>query len=266
MFYLLSGFKNVSTVINSFSSKDKWLKVKPTQKMQLNFPLKGGTFYFRYWLKTLDANFTQITLSKNDLGFLNTGEYCTFDVGRTEIGAHTWDVAPNFTNAKYYVIGIYNSNELEMASYTYLYELDTCTTGCTAYEVHWLNRWGGYDSFVFDGASKVTTNVDKTYAKYQPAKINDLGVLIYNTYNVNKKPYHVGLDETYLINSRLLEDFEVEGLQDLFTSPEVYWRTSDGFVSVTVNGSTFENFKSENGKVFSVQIEMNVNHTDERQW
>lgn len=265
LFYLLSGFKNTIEVINSFSKNDPFLKIKSTQKIQIAFALRGNFFGFDIWLKTLDSSFTQITLSKLDLGSLTQDQF-SLDIGVTELPLHSWDVAPSFANAKYYAIGIYNASNLEMGSFTYLYEIDDCTTNYTAYEIHWLNRWGGYDSFVFDGASKVTTNANKTFAKYQPNRVNSSGVLVYNLYEQNKKPFHIGLNETHLINSRLLDDFEMDGLQDLFSSPEVYLRTSEGFVSVTVNGTTFENYKSENGKVYSVQLEINIDHSDERQW
>jgi len=265
LFYLLTGFKNKISVINAFSKKDPFLKIKSTQKIQIAFPLRANFFDFDVWLKTLDSSFTQVTLSKLDLGSLTQNQFA-LDIGVTELPIHSWDVAPSFVGVKYFAIGIYNATNLEMGSYTYLYEIDDCKTNYTPYEIHWLNRWGGYDSFIFDGVSKVTTNANKTFAKYQPNRINSSGALVYNLYEQNKKPFHIGLNETHLVNSRLLEDFEIEGLQDLFTSPDVYLRTSDGFVSVTVNGTTFEHFKSENGKVFSVQLEINIDHSDERQW
>ncbi len=70
----------------------------------------------------------------------------------------------------------------------------------------------------------------------------------------------------YRLNSRLLKDFEVEGLEDLFSSPEVFWKNGSNFMAVNVTGSTFEHAKSENGQVYSMEVSMEVDNSDKRQW
>ena len=61
--------------------------------------------------------------------------------------------------------------------------------------------------------------------------------------------------DKFRLTSRLLKDFEVEGLEDLVSSPEVYWKyTEDNgiysdFVSVNVTNNSYRHAKSENGEV-----------------
>ena len=261
---LLSGFDNTIPVINAFSGSDNWLKVKTNQKTQIQWLQKDATSNFRVWLKTLDASFNQVSLSILDLGTTNKA-YFALDIGRQEASAHAWDTPIVWTGVKYYAVAIYDESTTELASNTYLYQLDECDTEYTSYELHWLNRWGGFDSFVFDGKSNQTTEINKTFAKYSPDRISGTS-LNYSTSAQRTRAFHTGTTESYSLNSRLLKDFEINGLEDLVSSPEVYWKNEAGFVNVNVRGNTFEHMKSENGLVFSLALEMTIDNSDERQW
>jgi hypothetical protein len=187
------------------------------------------------------------------------------DIGRQEASAHAWDTPIVWTAAKYYAVAIYDESTTELVSNAYLYELDDCDTNYTPYELHWLNRWGGFDSFVFDGKSNQTTDINKTFAKYSPDRISGTS-LSYSTYAQRTRAFNTATSESYSLNSRLLQDFESVGLEDLISSPEVYWRSEAGFVSANVSGRTYQHAKSENGLVFSLALDMTIDNSDERQW
>jgi hypothetical protein len=260
----LSGFSNHIPVINLFTAADTFLKVKDTQKIQAQWLQRSATANLQVWFKTIDASFATVSLSILDIG-LTTQDYFALDIGRQEVGAHTWDTPPVWTNAKYFAIGLYDESTVDMCSNTYLYELDECETKYTPYELHWLNRWGGFDSFVFDGKSGQSTEVNKTFAKYANNRISGTS-LNYSTSAQRERAFHTGTRESYSLNSRLLKDFEVKGLEDLITSPEVYYKSDAGFVSVNVEGNIFEHSKSENGQVFNLALDMTIDNSDERQW
>jgi hypothetical protein len=90
--------------------------------------------------------------------------------------------------------------------------------------------------------------------------------LVYTTSAQRTRAFNTATSESYNLNSRLLQDFEVSGLEDLVTSPEVYWRSDAGFVSVNVSGRTYQHAKSENGLVYSLALDMVIDNSDERQW
>jgi hypothetical protein len=260
----LSGFSNHIPVINAFSASDKFLKVKDTQKIQVQWLQRSATANLQVWFKTLDASLAQVSISVLDIGLTNQN-YFALDIGRQEVGAHTWDTPPVWTNAKYFAVGLYDESTVEMCSNTYLYELDDCDTNYTSYELHWLNRWGGFDSFVFDGKSNQNTDINKTFAKYATDRISGT-TLSYTTSAQRTRAFHTGTSESYTLNSRLLDDFEVNGLEDLISSPEVYWKSPEGFVSANVEGKVYQHSKSENGKVFNLSLNMTIDNSDERQW
>jgi hypothetical protein len=136
----------------------------------------------------------------------------------------------------------------------------TTATLTTHYEV-----WGGFDSFVFDGKGNQNTDINKTFAKYATDRISGT-TLSYTTSAQRTRAFHTGTSESYTLNSRLLDDFEVNGLEDLISSPEVYWKSPEGFVSANVEGKVYQHSKSENGKVFNLSLNMTIDNSDERQW
>ena len=51
------------------------------------------------------------------------------------------------------LLRILNFTEDVWATKTIMFEIDDCENTYTDYELHWLNRKGGYDSFTFSGKS-----------------------------------------------------------------------------------------------------------------
>ena len=261
---LLSNFQNNQVIQALFSGNEKWLKIKPDQKLQIQWVQRSLTANFVVDLLVIDAAFSVI--SYGTLFSPNTPlGYFSLDVGRQELPNHNWYLQPDFTDAKYYAISFSSASVSPFNSKQYLYEIDDCDTNYTPYELHWLNRWGGYDSFVFDGKSRESSNIKKTFAKYSPDRISGTS-LQYTTSAQRTRAFDTSVNESYALNSRLLTDFESNGLEDLISSPEVYWRSPDGFVNVNVQGTTYERKRAENGKVFSLALTMTIDNSDKRQW
>ena len=263
----LSGFDNtldvMSVNVTTFKKSMPWLKVKESQRFQIQFLqlLPVGSEPIQWLAFDKDLNFVRSTFLTYTA---SPKSYLTMDAGRQEIGANNWAIYLNWSTIKYYALYI-NHAFTTPYSKVYLYELDDCDTNYTPYELHWLNRWGGFDSFVFDGKSNQTTEVNKTFAKYSPDRINGTS-LNYSTSAQRTRAFNTATSESYSLNSRLIQDFEVKGLEDLVTSPEVYWRSEAGFVSVNVSGNTYQHAKSENGLVYSLALDMTIDNSDERQW
>ena len=265
----LNGFGQEAEWFN-LSKANNFLKVRSTQKYQASWIMRSNqSNTYKIYLQTLDSTFTTILSTTMDAA--NTAGLYTLDVGASEIASHSWASTPVMTNVKYYALRILNFTEDVWATKTIMFEIDDCENTYTDYELHWLNRKGGYDSFTFSGKSNQTTSINKNFAKYNTRTIGASSIT-HNTYAQRKRAFHTALKDNYTLNSRLLKDFEVKGLEDLFSSPEVYWKyTEDNgiysdFVSVNVTGNTFEHAKSENGQVYSMELQMEVDNSDKRQW
>jgi hypothetical protein len=259
----LNGFEQQAEWFN-LGKSNNFLKVRSTQKYQASWIMRGGNSdAYKIYLQTLDSTFT--TILSTTMTAANTSGLYTLDVGASEIASHSWASTPVMTNVKYYALRILNFTEDVWATKTIMFEIDDCENTYTDFELHWLNRKGGWDSFVFSGKSNQTTNIKKNFAKYNTRTIGASSIT-HNTYAQRKRAFHTSLTDNYRLNSRLLKDFEVEGLEDLFSSPEVYWKYDTNFVSVNVTGNTFDHAKSENGQVYSMELNMEVDNSDKRQW
>jgi hypothetical protein len=259
----LNGFEQDAEWFN-LGKSNNFLKVRSTQKYQASWIMRQNlSDTYKIYLKTLDSTFTNIL--STTMTAANTAGLYTLDVGASEIASHSWGTTPVMTNVKYYALRILNFTEDVWATKTIMFEIDDCENTYTDYELHWLNRKGGYDSFTFSGKSNQTTSITKNFAKYNTRTIGASSIT-HNTYAQRKRAFHTSLSDNYTLNSRLLKDFEVEGLEDLFSSPEVYWKNDANFVSVNVTGNTFEHAKSENGQVYSMELQMEVDNSDKRQW
>lgn len=259
----LNGFEQEAEWFN-LGKSNNFLKVRSTQKYQASWIMRQNlSDTYKIYLKTLDSTFTNIL--STTMTAANTAGLYTLDVGASEIASHSWGTTPVMTNVKYYALRILNYTEDVWATKTIMFEIDDCENTYTDFELHWLNRKGGYDSFTFTGKSNQTTRINKNFAKYNTRTIGASSIT-HNTYAQRKRAFHTSLSDNYTLNSRLLKDFEVEGLEDLFSSPEVFWKYDTNFVAVNVSGSTFQHSKSENGKVYSMEVSMEIDNSDKRQW
>ena len=259
----LNGFEQQAEWFN-LSSANNFLKVRTEQKYQASWIMRQNlSDTYKIYLQTLDSTFT--TILSTTMTASNTAGLYTLDVGASEIASHTWVTTPVMTNVKYYALRILNFTQDVWATKTIMFEIDDCENTYTDFELHWLNRKGGYDSFTFSGKSNQTTSINKNFAKYNTRTIGASSIT-HNTYAQRKRAFHTGLSDSYRLNSRLLKDFEVKGLEDLFSSPEVYWKYDENFVSVNVTNNTFEHAKSENGQVYSMEVTMEIDNSDKRQW
>ncbi len=259
----LNGFEQQAEWFN-LGKSNNFLKVRSTQKYQASWIMRQNlSDTYKIYLLTMDNTFG--TILQTTMTAANTAGLYTLDVGASQVASHSWGTTPVMTNVKYYALRILNFTEDVWATKTIMFEIDDCENTYTDFELHYLNRKGGYDSFTFSGKSNQTTNITKNFAKYNTRTIGASSIT-HNTYAQRKRAFHTSLKDNYILNSRLLKDFEVEGLEDLFSSSEVYWKYDTNFVSVNVTGSTFEHAKSENGQVYSMEVSMEIDNSDKRQW
>lgn len=157
-------------------------------------------------------------------------------------------------------------NATVQLSQTYLFEIDW--TPCAKFEtfqIHWLNRYGGWDSWVFNKRSRHATDIKRN--EYNPTRIPIASNLInHNTYDITGRNNIIQTKETYQLNSGLLRAWELTGLEDLLTSPSVYWNSSDGFINIVpMNPNVHEHKTNTVDKLFNMSFEFEIDNQDIRQ-
>lgn len=272
----LNGFSNNLQVVGGLEpspgSSENYKLLRPGQQEQLRFfrDIKTDTlpgiylecyFFNESFVKT-KSNFIIMTPTKGDM--------YSFDIGMDEIGLHSWSDPDSMvpTSAdKYMTLHFHNAglNKTLTMAKTFQFGSDSCT-GFTSYEVHWLNRYGGFDSWIFTGKSKINRIVNQATFK------NEATGIIGDSFDEKtskrfEQPFFTKLVDSYTLNTQNLKEWEYAGLMDLKYSPEVYIKIDGSFYSVVLkDNSVVRNHRTEEGGVYNMAIKVNIDNSESRQW
>jgi hypothetical protein len=142
----------------------------------------------------------------------------------------------------------------------FYFEIDDCTNakyGVT-YELQWLNRTGGWDSYIFTGKSKKRTIADKKFLKNDITRRISGTTIVNDSYARRKKQFETDVTEEFTIREGNMSSIDYNGLEDLFTSPNVFWNDSGTWRSVNVLDSTFESKTNKIDRVKDIELVFEV--------
>lgn len=138
----------------------------------------------------------------------------------------------------------------------------TCNPKFTPFPVHFVNRWGMWDTHRFDLASKLNMDVDRKSFGQRDYQFNGNSVdykSSANRYYEGKINYSNKSTWAYKLNSDALTDAEYEWLAELFTSPQILVEIAGYFYPATIKKSNYEynKFVTDRLKAFEVEFEFN---------
>ena len=197
---------------------------------ELTFLCNGGT------------NTRAIVTYYNGATLLSTQTVSVTTANRTDL---TVDASYNAltvpTNATRYTIAlerISNGNDL---SPTYSYNLiDACSKYPTL-NVYFQNKWGGYDSFIFNKKSTKRDSIDrKTYQK------QDRYFSGYNSYDPAIRTYDSQIKTRHTLNTDWITEDEMTWLSELVESNNVQFSYDSEFVLGSKSSFTLRITKSQN--------------------
>ncbi|MGN6416113.1 MAG: hypothetical protein ACTHMC_01385 [Pseudobacter sp.] len=134
----------------------------------------------------------------------------------------------------------------------------TCEPRYQPYMLHFLNRFGGFDSIECSKVSRKEINIEKESYGRLPYIIDASGMVRYkNSNNVmyeSEANYSSLYKEKMTLNTDILTDQDYQWLADLARSPLVYFEDLNHFVPVSVNLPTYDIRKRINDKLTSLPI------------
>jgi len=119
--------------------------------------------------------------------------------------------------------------------------VNTCNPKFEVLRLHWMNQYGGWDSFNFDKASLESMEIDKSQFK----KILPLN---YSIGDRLKSNFNTRITDRIELNSNWISDNMSDWIQGLFQSPLVLLEKTDGLVSVNVLDNSYTVEKYLNGR------------------
>lgn len=168
------------------------------------------------------------------------------------------------SNEKYFYVCVKNASNQLTGAYLYEIEWTSCSRFDT-YEIHWLNRLGGWDSWVFDKRSGHNTTIERKGYSQTSIPVSGSSV-VHNSYDITNRNFVANTKEVYECRSKYLKAWELEGLEHLITSPQVYWNSPDGFVNIAINNpNIFEHKTNTVDKLFNVTFSFEIDNQDYRQ-
>lgn len=140
------------------------------------------------------------------------------------------------------ITSITESYTVDIAGTTYTVQL-VCEPLITQYPIHFLNKAGLFETFVFSKVTKKLKEFERKQFMQQDYKISDAGVVTYQTNQVlNNQIVTFGnrIKESLIINSDYLNDAEWEWLYQLVASPIIYLENQNTLYPITLKDTNYE--------------------------
>ena len=160
------------------------------------------------------------------------------------------------TSLAYYTIQPLNSTPTAIGE-AYRFDLRTDCSKFDPVQLFWLNRLGGFDSWVFNGKSSKRQDSERRTFRKNPNEYATTPSYGYSHASRGSTEYVSRYTRTRTLNSGWLTDAEAEAFAELFTSPHVLMIDADGhLLAVNVKGSSYEVRKAVNDKVVSISVDI----------
>lgn len=120
------------------------------------------------------------------------------------------------------------------------------------YSLYYMNRWGGVDSFSFNGKSERRENVQReTYGRTQP-RINADGTIDFDGKYHTERQYHTSWETEYQLNTGWITEEQQETLRDGLASPLAWMETpTNSIVPVQMLSDQLEIRSRQDGLISS---------------
>lgn len=169
-------------------------------------------------------------------------------------------------SVSYYTVAIAQFNGGTTGSVKTFVISDACTKYST-YRLHFLNKWGGFDSFTFIKLSRKTSSLRRETYKRNIGNLTPVtGAYSYNKYDRQDLVYDTSIKDVVSVFSDWLSEGESTWLDELISSPVVYLDdATHGLVAVNITNSSYEERKAVNDKIFNLQITFEYTYNRKRQ-
>ena len=130
--------------------------------------------------------------------------------------------------------------------------------------LHFLNRWGMFDSAKFGLVSRLNMNAERKEFKQRDYRFTSDNVTYYdanNVYHDSNVNYLNQFDHTYKLTMDAPTDAEYEWLADLIVSPQVYAEINGAYYPVSMRTNSYEYSKYVNNRLRALEIEIDVNQS-----
>lgn len=163
-----------------------------------------------------------------------------------------------------YSIQIFNSSNQAITERYFF----TIVDNCSKYEKHRLiffNKLGGYDMFSFNKVSKNTADIDRSNYKKNLGSYTNANTFTYSKGDRANSQFHTKIKDKVMLESDWVTEAQLIWLEELVTSPDVYYDDGTALIPINITTSSFERKKQVNKHLFNLQIEYTLSYDRYRQ-
>jgi hypothetical protein len=159
------------------------------------------------------------------VSFVTSGRLLVADVSPQVLIANSSKTQADFDSAYYYQIafkGTYTSEQFKIY-------IDRECSQYTSRRLHWLNKFGVWDSYTFNKYSEDSSTITTNGYQVEKGNWSDSNVWTYNKYNGESATYAKTAKDTLTLNSDWIKEDKHNWLvRELYESPKVYLEESQG--------------------------------------
>jgi len=243
------------------------IPIKSTENAWLHFITSGTNIAYEMRVET---NLDSYTIT-NDFATVTDGDDMFLKV---PAGVNLNDIPPGkFTSGSPPIIkaGVTNynitirKNSVPLnASETVYFKINDVCSKYDSYRLHFLNKPGGGDSFTFNAVSKQSATIDRQKYKRMWGQMSGSN-WVYSKSDKQEQTFSTIIKDKLILNSDWITESESTWLEELVTSPVVYWDNDGTLIPIEIINSGYERKKVENEKMFNLVIEAEFTYTRNRQ-
>ena len=264
----LTPFSNnassVSGTTVTLSRSDKFYPIEDQQYLPLRFRHDTTEARIQYQTFTEDLTLNQTGTIANT-GLSAVPKMLMVQITSSSLSLNTYASGSiTLTSSDRYLAVMYLDHSSNRNSVVKLYEIiwNPCRKFDDSYEIHWLNRQGGWDSYIFNAKSEQYRDNEKfDYQRITTTLENS--AIVDNVNALKTGRYYTSFKDRYVVNSFNVEEWFKEGMADLYTSPQVYWRHPDlGFIQIKNTTNNQYRFNKRTDGTFNVRFEFVIDHNN----
>lgn len=202
-------------------------------------------------LKTVDVTFTDGVIGTIYMSKVPSGRN-TSEIDGGSILAGTAPVI--HPAATYYTIALYDNSDAIITEEYPVYLIDDCTR-YESFNLCYQNPMGGFDSIMFNAASRVHYDAIKKFMRRQLYRLTGSSYLP----DLNKHglvTYHTQETKRIVLNSDWLDDVDSLAVHELISSPYVFLVSETDYIPVSVTQTTWEAKDANTDGLFQAEIEI----------
>jgi hypothetical protein len=167
----------------------------------------------------------------------------------------------NFYNAKYMEVIMYDVSGSPVGGKLTMY--NKCNPKYETIPIHFMNRFGVFETLHFDLVSRLTMDVERKGYERRDFNINGSNVnyLTNTTYAESKINYSNKMNWTYRLTADAMSDTDYAWASQLINSPQIYMEVDDYFYPVTIKNTNYEYSKYVNNRQRPLEIDFEMNQT-----